>query len=243
MTSVDPTYPAPKKMTRIQDPLEELLAFCLALPPRPTSMYRRPYILSVEGNIGAGKTSLLDQLEVRVDPRRIVVVREPVDTWMRLTDPTDGESILQKIYKCPAVYSFTFQTVVFHSIMQSIDEAIATHSECEIIVCERSLAASRHVFCAMLKEANKISAFEMNIYESFFTPSVMERYYPDNVFFLDVDPSVCMERIQKRDRKGEEDIPLDYLIKLDHTYRQWLPEYTREFLEHVPRPPLTPVRI
>jgi deoxyadenosine/deoxycytidine kinase len=127
--------------------------------------------------------------------------------------------------------------------MQSIDEAIATHPECEIIVCERSLAASRHVFCAMLKEANQISAFEMNIYESFFTPSVMERYYPDTVFFLDVDPHICLERIQKRDRKGEEDIPLDYLIKLDHTYRQWLPEYTHAFLEHVPRPPLTPVHI
>lgn len=196
----------------------QLVALCNA----PREKRSRPYVIALDGNIGAGKSTLLAKLKRVVDPKRVVVILEPVDAWEKLTDDTDEKNILEKFYTYPANYAFMFQTVVLHSLMAAMDRAVAQHPDCEVIVCERSVASSRHVFMQMLRDQGKILPFECKVYESFFTESVVERYYPDKVVYLDVPPKVCLERLLQRSRKGEDDIPLTYLEQLDATYRAWL---------------------
>lgn len=198
----------------------ELVAFCnQSVLPKPS--HPRPWILSIDGNIGAGKTTMLSMLEQDVDPRRVVIIREPVDKWTQMVDPTDGLNILQKYYEYPLVYSFMFQVVVMNTLMQSIDEVIAANPACEILVCERSIATSREVFAKLLHQTHKMTLFEYQVYESMFTPSICERYYPDNTIFLDVPVEICYERMKKRAREGEETVTLDYLHQLDRVYREF----------------------
>ena len=180
----------------------------------------RPWIISIDGNIGAGKTTLLQKLQREVDPKRVVVVYEPVQKWTEMKDMTDEMSLLQKYYTYPHMYSFMFQTVIFQTIIQSIEEAIENHPDCDIILCERSIKSSRNVFCKMLVEDQCMTSFEHTVYESFFTPRICELYYPDHTIWLDVPIKTCLERIIYRAREGEKVINLDYLQRIESLYLQ-----------------------
>ena len=202
---------------------ETLVDFCKTYTkPSKTS---RPWIISIDGNIGAGKTTLLQKLQREVDPKRVVVVYEPVQKWTEMKDMNDGMSLLQKYYTYPNMYSFMFQTVIFQTIIQSIDETIENHPDCDIILCERSIKSSRNVFCKMLVEDQHMTSFEHAVYESFFTPNICEKYYPDHTIWLDVPVKTCLERIISRAREGEHVISLDYLRRIESLYLQEKPGY------------------
>lgn len=66
----------------------------------------------VEGNIGAGKSTYLDMVQMTNDAasinEMIEVVQEPVDMWQDLS----GENLLELFYKDPERYAFTFQQYV-----------------------------------------------------------------------------------------------------------------------------------
>ena len=52
---------------------------------------KRPTIISIEGNIGAGKTTILEQLEKYVNSKngfnnKIMFLKEPVDIWEAIKD-------------------------------------------------------------------------------------------------------------------------------------------------------------
>ena len=196
--------------------LNQLLDFCNNYVKPITS--KKPFMISIDGNIGAGKTTLLQKLSQVVDPDRVVIVYEPVKKWTELIDLSDGMSLLQKYYTYPNMYSFMFQTVIFQTIIQSIDEAIANNPKCEIILCERSIASSRNIFCKMLVEDKRMTAFEYQVYESFFTPNICEKYYPDHTIILEVPLSICFERIISRAREGEKPINMEYLKRIDKMY-------------------------
>ena len=50
-------------------------------------------IVSVEGNIGAGKTTILNKMQKENTDTSIVFIREPVDIWESFKD-NDGNTIL-----------------------------------------------------------------------------------------------------------------------------------------------------
>jgi len=47
-------------------------------------------------------------------------------------------------------------------------------------------------------------------------------YKVNKIFYLNVDPEICLERIQGRGREGEDGITLDYLNKCKKYHELWL---------------------
>ena len=74
----------------------------------------RPIIISIEGNIGAGKTTAINNLEkhmhynMKETDNSILFLREPVNVWDTIKD-SSGETILEKFYKDSDKYAFAFQ--------------------------------------------------------------------------------------------------------------------------------------
>lgn len=54
---------------------------------------------------------------------------------------------------------------------------------------------------------------EFAIYDSLCT-TLMAKCPLSGIIYLKCEPEICMERIKKRNRKGEESIPLEYLRKV-----------------------------
>ena len=83
-----------------------------------------------------------------------------------------------------------------------------------IFITERSLYTDKFVFAKMLFDSGNIELINYNIYLRWFETFANE--FPiDKVIYVDTDPVICNERIIKRSRQGESNIPLEYLKKCD----------------------------
>lgn len=178
-------------------------------------------IIAIDGNIGAGKTTFIDRLEkICIERTDIFFLREPVDEWIQFKD-SSGESILDKFYQDPHKYTFAFQLTVFNTILASLKKALS-NPKYKIIICERSIASSRHVFMDMLYKDNMVNYFEYKIYEDLFTKDIVDNYYPTEILYLNVSVKTCSERISKRNRQGEQNIKTDYLERCHYKYLEWI---------------------
>ena len=122
-----------------------------------------PLIISIEGNIGSGKSTLLKNLQEKFQDRNYVFVKEPVDLWEYVTDE-EGKTILENFYKEPTKYSFAFQMMAFTTRMSVLKKAVSENPDAEVIICERSIEADRHVFAQMLYDDKLMNKMEYKIY-------------------------------------------------------------------------------
>uniref|UniRef100_A0A6C0I3G0 Deoxynucleoside kinase domain-containing protein n=1 Tax=viral metagenome TaxID=1070528 RepID=A0A6C0I3G0_9ZZZZ len=180
----------------------------------------RPLIVSLEGNIGAGKSTLLESLKGEFDPT-ILILQEPVDIWTSIRDPATDETVIQCFYRDPAKYAFSFQVLAYATRLSLLRKMIADHPECRMIICERSLDADKHIFAKMLHEDGMIDEVQYKIYETFFN-EFSASFALDGIIYLDVDPTICHERVAIRNRDGEEGISLDYLYRCREFHEGWL---------------------
>lgn len=182
----------------------------------------KPIIIAIEGNIGSGKSTILEKLQdFMKDNNRIVFLKEPVDIWESIKDTNTGENILQKFYKDQDKYAFPFQVMAYASRLSMIRNTIKNSTEIDIIICERSLAADKHIFAKMLYDDGKIDDISYQIYNKFYN-MFEDEFKLDGIVYIDADAEICSERIKKRSRKGESGISLEYLQKCKSYHHEWL---------------------
>jgi deoxyadenosine/deoxycytidine kinase len=186
-------------------------------------------IISIEGNIGSGKTTLFENLKHAFsENNNIYFLREPVDDWENIKD-ADGNTMLQKFYADQSKYSFAFQMMAYISRLKILSDtfnAITTSPEYDInmtyfIITERSLYTDKCVFAKMLYEEKKIEDVCYQIYLTWFDE--FTKWFAINVLvYLDTNPIICYNRIHKRSREGEELIPLTYLENCHNYHNSFL---------------------
>ena len=180
-------------------------------------------IISIEGNIGSGKSTLLHHLEKYCENHEnIVFLKEPVDEWTQIK--ADGENILEKFYRDPHKYAFSFQVLAHATRLSSLKRAIET--DCKLIISERSLESDKNVFAKMLHNEGKIDSVCYQIYCMNFA----QDFTVDKVVYVDTAPEICFERIAKRSRSGESEISLEYLQKCDEYHKAWLTPFDKPIL-------------
>lgn len=175
-----------------------------------------PFIISIEGNIGSGKSTFVRFLQSKM--KNIVFLQEPVKDWETIID-TNGESILSKFYKDQQTYSFSFQMMAYISRLAMIKETIQKNPNA-IIVTERCLQTDRHVFAKMLYDEGKIEDINYEIYLKWFD-TFYDDYPISHYIYLQTSPQTSYDRVLARNRPGE-DISLDYLQKCHSYHEKWL---------------------
>lgn len=153
--------------------------------------------ISVTGNIGCGKSAILNDLR---SLSHVQIVEEPVEEW---------RPFLEAFYTDPSKYSFQLQ----QEILQTYKH-IAKAQYTDMIV-ERNPFESVHVFAKVLFEDQHLTLEE---YESLMNEPVWK---PDRIVYLRSTPEVCLQRIQKRNRSNEvSGIDLHYLSKIHQEYER-----------------------
>jgi len=186
-------------------------------------MSAKPVIISIEGNIGSGKTTILEKLEKTLEyDEQILFLREPLDVWETVKDPVSGENILQKFYADPHKYAFAFQVMAYATRLSMIRDAIKSGcGRYRAIVIERSLAADKRIFAKMLYDDGKIDDVCYQIYQKFYN-EFSDELGLNGIVYIDADAEVCKERVEKRSRQGEDGIPLEYLQKCKKYHDDWM---------------------
>ena len=184
-----------------------------------SNMTPTPLVISLDGNVGAGKSFLLDQI-AKAFPD-VEVVQEPVGEWMRLKN-AEGKSLLELFYEDKRRWAYTFQNCAILTRLRTIKEALATTKK-RVIVTERSVLTDRFVFAEMLLESGDIDSLEWELYMNWFNTFTKDLPM-SGVIYLTTGVGTSAERIVRRGRHGEEHIPLDYLLALDTQHHKWLSE-------------------
>ena len=178
-------------------------------------------VISIEGNIGVGKSTFTNILEKYFTD--FIVVSEPVDLWLNIKTPSNpDENILGLFYKDIPRWGYTFQNMAYITRMMKIQNGIK--SDKKLVFLDRSLGTDKNVFEKMLYDDGLITDIEHQIYElwcNFYTNYINN----DNVIkyiYLRCSPETAYERIKKRGREEEKNITLDYLKKIHSYHEKWL---------------------
>lgn len=161
--------------------------------------------ICIEGNIGSGKSSLLEAL-VR---EGFVVYPEPVHEW---------QTWLEHFYADRKRWAMGLQMKVLASFVRLPKDGII----------ERSPLSNRHVFAQMLYNQGDMTEKEWNVFRQYHD---LVAWQPDAIVYIKASPEVCLERLRKRARPGEGPIDLEYLKKVDFHYNNLVryadcPSYT-----------------
>ena len=150
------------------------------------------FIITIDGNIGAGKTTILNYLHNNYN---INIDLEPVDKW---------KPFLDNIYYNNKNY-FNFQIRVW------LDRSwIQEKNNNSVIIMERSPYFIRNTFNKYFYDKKLISNEENNIINEFYDKT--DNFWSSSYhIYLRSSPNKCLERILTRGRENELKIDLDYL--------------------------------
>lgn len=182
------------------------------------------FIISVEGNIGSGKSTFLDMLKMKyANNQDIVFLDEPLDAWSKITDE-NGTTMLEKFYNDKEKHSFAFQMMAYISRLSQLKKTIEKFPN-SIIVTERSLLTDKHVFAKMLYDDGFIEEAHYKIYLEWFDTFSKEMEVK-KLIYLKTNPEKSHERMRKRNRTGET-IPLSYIECCHQYHEMWINNFPR----------------
>jgi deoxyadenosine/deoxycytidine kinase len=181
----------------------------------------KPMLVSIDGNIGSGKSTTWDMLkDAYKEHDDVHFVEEPVDSWSDVKD-ANGVPILTNFYKDHRAYAFRFQMMAYISRLALLRQTVRENAgRCRVIVTERSVDTDRNIFAKMLYDSGDIAHDEFTIYNMWFDEFVRDLPVAGLVY-IRADPETCMERIHKRGREGET-IPLEYIQKCHDYHDEWI---------------------
>lgn len=187
-------------------------------------------IISIEGNIGSGKSTLVSKMKERfetINGCNVIFLQEPVDIWESVCDK-NGVSILTKFYDNQSKYAFSFQMMAYITRLKLLTDTINSAKHNSIIICERSLWTDKNIFAKMLFDDGNIEDVNYIIYNKWFEHFSKDCEL-DGIIYLNVNTNICEERIIKRDRNGEK-IPIKYLEKCESYHNKWINETEKDVL-------------
>ncbi|ROT77900.1 hypothetical protein C7M84_003397 [Penaeus vannamei] len=180
----------------------------------------RPFTVSIEGNIGSGKSTFLQYFSALPG---VATYQEPLNLWTNL----HGHNLLGKLYEDPKRWSFLFQSYVqltrLNIHLQQCDSPVK--------LIERSLQNNSGHNSGELQGAEYSVLCEYyDLLESTLDIGI------DLIVYLRSTPETVHNRMIERGRSEEAGVPLEYLKQVHNYYENWL-------LEHKPRAPPAPVLV
>lgn len=190
------------------------------------NVYIRP--VSLHGGIGAGKTTLLTKIE----RKGFRVLYEDLDSWRNVK----GHNLLEAYYNDPSRLAYVFQSEIVRTryvqFMNLINDKEWLQNcgpdtmefgeiRLKIVFTERDHNSSLKVFSKRLVDSGLMLPVEyahMQLWcEMLGMPNSKFIYY------LNITPLECMNRIVARDRPEEKSTVKEKLLEdIDHYYTSWL---------------------
>jgi deoxyadenosine/deoxycytidine kinase len=182
-------------------------------------------LITVDGNLGVGKSTLLEYLKSfpYIRNRKLIVIEERVSEWVE-------NGLLKLYYDEPERHSFCFQLYVLVSRAHLIWQAMEQHPNA-VIVSERT-SLSDYMFATMLYESGTMTECEYKVYQMVY--SNLNKGHVAARIVLDCPAEEVHERCKNRNRPGEEKLTLSYLKKVE--------EYVNEYLKNDPYLPLVTIK-
>ncbi len=177
----------------------------------------RKKLIILEGNMGAGKSTMLRLLK---NIPQVSIIPEPTDKWQQVG--TSG-NLLDLFYKDTHRWAYTFQSYAFLTRVHAILQQQLEQSDKAVHILERSIYCDRFCFARNCYDLGTMSAIEWNVYREWFlwiSENSVPR--PQGFIYLRTSPEVAYQRITRRHRSEEAAVPLSYVQRLHERHEDWL---------------------
>ena len=174
---------------------------------------RRPRVVAVAGNMGAGKSSLVEWLHQQFG-------------MTPFFEPHDDNPYLEDFYADMGRWAFSSQMwflVRRFQIHRAIDRQAARGKRS--IVQDRTIYEDAEVFAAHLHARGHIDERDWRSYCDMYTTLREELRPPDLMIYLRCPLRTLSKRIRQRGRDFERTVPRSYLKALETLYEDWSRSY------------------
>jgi len=162
------------------------------------------HFITIEGNIGAGKTTLAHLLSKHFNAR--LILEEFADN-----------PFLPKFYENPSQYAFPLELFFMAERFKQLKDLLHQKD------LFQSVTISDYLFtkCLLFAKVN-LPEDEFRLYQRLFDIIHQQVIQPDLLLYLHSPVSKLQENIRKRNRPYEQNIPDDYLFNIQETYTQYI---------------------
>ncbi len=173
------------------------------------SVSSQPKHIAVCGNIGSGKTTLVEKLSKHYG-------------WIPLYESVDHNPYLKDFYDDMTRWAFHLQIYFLNSRFNQIRQI---RESTKAIIQDRTIYEDAHIFAANLHTSGHISDRDYQSYLDIFHSMINFVQPPDLLIYLKADIPKLVQQIQKRGRDYEYAIRLEYLRNLNEHYEKWIDNY------------------
>lgn len=168
--------------------------------------------ITIEGNIGAGKTTLSHLLAKHYNAR--LVLEQFADN-----------PFLPKFYENPKQYAFPLELFFMAERFKQLKEILQQKD------LFQSITISDYLFtkCLLFAKIN-LSEDEFRLYQSLFDIMYQQLVQPQLLIYLHAPVQKLQQNIKKRNRSYEQNIPNEYLFSIQETYTHYIKQHNTKTL-------------
>jgi len=165
------------------------------------------HFITIEGNIGAGKTTLAHILSKRLNAR--VIMEQFADN-----------PFLPKFYENPDQYAFPLELFFMAERYKQLKELVHTGD------LFQSVTITDYLFtkCLLFAKVN-LPDQEFRLYQKLFEIIHHQLVQPDILIYLHAPVQKLQRNIKKRNRSYEQSIHDDYLFKIQEAYTNYIRQH------------------
>jgi deoxyguanosine kinase len=165
------------------------------------------HFITIEGNIGAGKTTLAHLLAKHYNGRLIL-------------EQFADNPFLPKFYESPDQYAFPLELFFMAERFKQLKELLQQKD------LFQNLTISDYLFtkCLLFSKIN-LPEDEFRLYQRLFEIINQQVIQPDLLIYLHSPVVKLQENIRKRKRPYEQKIPDEYLFRIQETYTHYIKQH------------------
>lgn len=165
------------------------------------------HYIAIEGNIGAGKTTLAHLLAKHYNARLIL-------------EQFADNPFLAKFYENPGQYAFPLELFFMAERYKQLKELVYTKD------LFQSITVSDYLFtkCLLFAKVN-LPEEEFRLYQKLFDIIQPQLVQPDIIIYLHASVNKLQQNIRKRNRPYEQAIPDQYLFNIQETYTNYIRQH------------------
>ena len=163
--------------------------------------------ITIEGNIGAGKTTLAHLLAKRLNAR--LILEEFADN-----------PFLPKFYENPKLYAFPLELFFMAERFKQLKDNLFKTD------LFQSITVSDYLFtkCLLFARIN-LPEEEFKLFQKLFDVMQQQLVFPDIIIYLHSSITRLQKNIKKRNRSYEQKIPDSYLQSIQDTYTNYIKQH------------------
>jgi deoxyadenosine/deoxycytidine kinase len=171
----------------------------------------KPRVIAVAGNMGSGKSSLVEWLRQQFG-------------MLPFFEPNEENPYLADFYADMPRWAYNSQLWFLIRRFQ-IHRAIDRSAEQGPIVQDRTIYEDAEIFAEHLHQSGYIDERDWQSYRELYLTLREELRPPDLMIYLRCPQKTLVRRIQRRGRSFEQAVPRRYFAALERLYEDWVERY------------------